>query len=111
MAICSYCDKEMTDRNTIKCTGNGGLQDKTGTFHDPVPYEGKERCHDCNVKDGELHHPVCDMELCPKCKAQLISCDCFDFSAELITSCSCLELQCDDNLCKCCDCGDCNCCN
>lgn len=33
-------------------------------------------CHDCNVKEGELHQMGCDMEICPKCKGQLLSCDC-----------------------------------
>lgn len=31
-------------------------------------------CHDCNVKEGEIHEPGCDMETCPICGGQLISC-------------------------------------
>jgi len=34
------------------------------------------KCHDCNVEEGELHKPNCDVERCPKCGGQLISCDC-----------------------------------
>ena len=34
------------------------------------------RCGDCNAKHGELHHMGCDVERCPKCDGQLISCDC-----------------------------------
>jgi uncharacterized protein YbaR (Trm112 family) len=36
----------------------------------------KTICHDCNAKEGELHKENCDMEICPKCKGQLLSCDC-----------------------------------
>lgn len=33
-------------------------------------------CHDCGVEEGELHEMGCDMERCPFCGRQLISCDC-----------------------------------
>ena len=33
-------------------------------------------CHDCGVKEGELHQEGCDMETCVDCGGQLISCDC-----------------------------------
>jgi hypothetical protein len=39
-----------------------------GTFERP--------CHDCNAVAGQLHHAICDMEQCPGCGGQLISCDC-----------------------------------
>jgi len=40
--------------------------------------EGNGRCHDCNIKHGGFHHLNCDVERCPKCGGQLISCGCFD---------------------------------
>ena len=33
-------------------------------------------CHDCGVLKGDLHVPSCDVEECPVCGRQLISCDC-----------------------------------
>lgn len=31
-------------------------------------------CHDCGIKEGEIHKLGCDMEACPICGGQLISC-------------------------------------
>lgn len=33
-------------------------------------------CHDCAVVDGQFHVPGCDMEQCPRCEEQIISCPC-----------------------------------
>ncbi len=33
-------------------------------------------CHDCGAKEGELHDFGCDMERCPFCGGQLITCGC-----------------------------------
>ena len=34
------------------------------------------RCPDCDVDVGEFHLPGCDIEVCPKCAGQAISCRC-----------------------------------
>ena len=40
-------------------------------------------CHDCAILKGEFHVPGCDVEECPICGGQLLTCDCpFDDLAE-----------------------------
>ena len=48
-----------------------------------IPY-GEEKhkwrdryCHDCGVEIGQYHHVNCDVEECPICHLQFISCDCY----------------------------------
>lgn len=66
MVVCDYCDQEMNDEN-ISCI----LMDDGG-----VPSDLSRPCPDCHCRPGGWHHPGCDVERCPKCKGQRISCDC-----------------------------------
>ena len=84
MTICKGCKQEMLGTDTcadVPFRFNG-------VDYDPIPY-GKERgvweserCHDCNVVKGGYHHPGCDVEECPVCHGQAISCDCVYESEE-----------------------------
>ena len=77
MATCEFCDQEMMDASTVTCTvkevkfPNG--ETLPGILYNPGP---AQRCHDCNITHGGYHHPGCDMERCPRCGGQLISCGC-----------------------------------
>jgi hypothetical protein len=38
----------------------------------------RQPCHDCRVRKGQFHVLGCDVERCPICGGQLISCECDD---------------------------------
>lgn len=85
MAICDWCQKDMN--KVDDCTGNREVEYPDGVKLAAIPYnpdygDENKRCHDCNVKRGGYHHPGCDMERCPRCQGQLISCGCLDEDEE-----------------------------
>jgi ribosomal protein S27E len=84
--ICLNCGKDMQKANScLKFI----VVDNSQKEYDPIPY-GQEtpieqfflnhhvKCGDCGVKFGGYHHPGCDMEECPICHKQLISCYCHE---------------------------------
>ncbi len=77
MAICKFCGKEMTLAYSCKRDRDlpgqipYGSETIDWTFEDP-----SSTCDDCGVKIGGFHHELCDIEECPKCHGQLLTCGC-----------------------------------
>lgn len=74
--ICNDCEKEMGV--TESCTEKQVKINKKMIGRDTEYFDLSDRCHDCGIvnKKGNIHHSGCDMERCPVCKGQLISCNC-----------------------------------
>ena len=89
MAICGYCNREMTvaDSCSAKTLHLAGMPLVLPPFGAETrmraPEEFTGRCHDCGVQMGGFHHPGCDMAECPRCREQLLGCGCrFDEDVE-----------------------------
>ena len=93
MAICPDCKQEMLEADS--CTFHSIISESGKVYdrhrfmdaEDEAMYrnlgidydfcESSIRCGDCGIRPGGLHHFGCDMERCPRCGGQLISCDCW----------------------------------
>ena len=88
-AICAFCGRGMLSADGCTVTALLLPGDREiGVAFKRIPFgdvrEGwsiqdldpDARCHDCGCTFGHLHHPCCDMERCPKCGGQLLSCEC-----------------------------------
>jgi len=78
MSKCKDCKKPMNVSSCSKRNSQIVIDDKVYK-RNTTYFDVNKRCHDCNIvnKKGNIHHFGCDMERCPKCKGQLISCGCY----------------------------------
>lgn len=76
MVKCKDCKQEMENANTC-IYPYIGINGKV--YHrDVSSFDINKKCHDCGIvnKRGNVHHFGCDVERCPRCKGQIISCSC-----------------------------------
>ncbi len=78
MAVCEWCHREMT---TAESCSEQELH-RSGTPIRMIPWgrergwSARSRCGDCGVQPGGFHHPGCDIQRCPVCSGQMLSCGC-----------------------------------
>src|SRR3990167_8143265 len=76
MSICQDCKQEMriAESCTIATIVVNGVSYPRNTEY----YDYNKTCHDCGIvnRNGHFHHFGCDIERCPCCSGQLISCAC-----------------------------------
>lgn len=79
MAVCSWCDDEMT--MGVSCIVD--VFHRNGRRFHMIPFgdEAGQRmsgdlCGGCGVIRGGWHHPGCGLQQCPACGRQMISCGC-----------------------------------
>lgn len=81
MAKCADCGQEMigSDSCSVALVRCAGRVHRRNTSY----FDVNQTCHDCGIenKEGNFHHFGCDVERCPACGLQLISCGC---SPELV---------------------------
>ena len=79
MATCDDCDLEMNEAGSCVVDEfliRGERFARIRQVSPPVGPNG--RCGECGIQRMGFHHFGCDMEPCPKCRRQLLSCGCGD---------------------------------
>jgi hypothetical protein len=78
MHICPWCEQDT--KRTASCTVQS-IEFPDGVKLPPLAYEpeaGAGPCQDCGAPPGGIHHPGCEIERCPRCSGQLLSCGCME---------------------------------
>ena len=92
MSSCRVCEQEMQDN--VSCSlpiftdfPDGIPRERLRFGQEPEDWGAKsgKPCSDCGCPPDGFHHLGCDVEHCPLCKEQLLTCDCDDEDGELLS--------------------------
>ena len=87
--VCRRCGKDIDSLETSSCVVYVNITFPDGLTMPHVPYDPardigeiypaeyrgpQQRCRNCLVAPGGIHHLDCPMERCPRCGGQLVEC-------------------------------------
>jgi hypothetical protein len=79
MAVCRWCEQEMTAASSCTIAAfhlDGRAVSMVAFGSEPGWRTLRLRCGDCGVARGGHHHPGCDVQRCPVCRGQMLTCGC-----------------------------------
>jgi hypothetical protein len=102
MAICMWCDQEMTTglSCSVSALHREGQRVEITRWGSEPGWTASGRCGDCGTMPGGFHHLGCDVQRCALCGDQMSSCGCrFDEDEPEEDDAQILETYVDSNGC------------